>query len=279
MIKSIKQHYLIIFCALLVSAPASALDRQQSCYEQLELEQPEDNLDKALYILVDQTMPLSASMRANINKILEPHPRSGELVRIARFAPNTKGQYTELLFEGIRDSQPSEAYLYHLRDDDNRALLTCLKENETTLKTQFNSALQHGMGMINTSLPKTEILHALKRLSETVLINDNINDKTVLIISDGMENSEVTSFYRRKSVKKINVEKELEKVTSRHLLADWRGAKVYMYGLGTIRDPRKHIKPSQIAPLEHFWRSYFNAGGAIIKELGTPAILSSHLQD
>jgi len=279
MIKLMKQQSLILLCALLISAPAVALERQQSCYDELSLEQPEDNLDKALYILVDQTMPLSATMRTNLNKLLEQHPRSGELVRVARFAPNIKGQYTDLLYEGVRDSHPSEAYLYHLRDEDNRALLKCLKENEKQLKQQFNSALLHGMGIINTSLPKTEILHALKRLSETVLINDDIDDKTVLIISDGMENSEVTSFYHRKRIKKINADSEMRKVVKHHLLADWRGAKVYMFGLGNMSDQRRHVKPSQLAPLQQFWQNYFSAGGAIIRELGTPAILSSHLQD
>ena len=279
MIKPIKHKYLTLLCALLISAPAIALERQQSCYQQLELEQPEGNLDKALYILVDQTMPLSATMRANLSKLLEQHPRSGELVRIARFAPNTKGQYTDLIFEGELDSKPSEAYLYHLRDEDNHALLSCLKDRDKALKQSFNSALQHSLGIINTTLPKTEILHALKRLSETVLINDDIDDKTVLIISDGMENSEITTFYRRKTVKKINIETEMSKVVKHNLLADWRGAKLYMFGLGNIRDQNKHIKPSQLEPLQLFWQNYFSAGGANIKELGTPAILSSNLQN
>jgi len=277
MTNTVMQKRLLAFVALFISVTASAAPNHPSCYQQLNLSTPEGNTHKALYILVDQTMPLSATMRANLNDLLSSHPQSGEQVRIARFSPNTKGQYTELIYEGVRDTPPSEAYLYHLRDEDKQALLACMADQQQNLQQGFKSAFQSSLGVINTQLPRTELLHALKRLSETVLINDDINDKTVLIISDGMENSEITSFYRRRTIGKINFEREMSKVNQHNLLADWRGAKVYMYGLGNIKDERKHVKPSQLAPLLAFWQGYFNAGGAIIKELGTPAVLSSQL--
>lgn len=277
MTNTVIQARLLALIALFISVTAGAATNHPSCYQQLALNAPEGNTHKALYILIDQTMPLSSAMRANLNSLLSSHPQSGEQVRIARFSPNIKGQYTELVYEGVRDSPPSEAYLYHLRDQDKQDLLACMADQKKNLQQGFKSAFQASLGEINTQLPRTELLHALKRLSETVLINDEIDDKTVLIISDGMENSEVTSFYRRRTIGKINYEREMSKVNRHDLLADWRGAKVYMYGLGNIKDERKHIKPSQLSPLLAFWRGYFNAGGAIIKELGTPAVLSSQL--
>ncbi len=263
-------------CLILLNI-TTAYSEDSSCYQQLELETPVGNINKALYIFVDQTTPLSATMRANLNKLLSEHPQRGELVRIARFAPNVKGQYIELLYEGVRDSKPSEPYLYHLRDEDNAALLACLDKQDKSLQQSFNSALQQSLGMINTKLPKTELLYGLKRLSESVLINNEVDNKTVLIISDGMENSEVISFYGRRSIDKRKIATAMEMVNQKNLLADWRGAQIYMFGLGNIQDERKHIQPSQLEPLLHFWQQYFAAGGAIIKELGTPAILSSNL--
>lgn len=267
---------LFSLCTLLLSGYALA-QNSTSCYQQLDLQEPKGNINKALYILVDQTLPLNATMRSNLNKLLSIHPQTGEMVRVARFSPNIKGQYTELLYEGVLDSKPSEAYLYHLRDDKNEALTNCLFEQKQNGQKNFQSAFKSSLGRIDTKLPRTEIFYSLKRLSETVLINDNITDKTVLIISDGLENSEVSNFYRRKSVTKINVAREMAKVNQHDLVADWRGAKLYMFGLGNISDQRKHIKPSQLDPLLRFWHSYFHAGGAIIKELGTPAILSRQL--
>ena len=268
---------LVILIALLVSTTGWASMESSSCYQQLELKMPENNINRALYIFIDQTMPLNARMQSTLNELLSEHPKRGEQVRIARFSPNIKGQYTELTYEGFLDSKPSEAYLYHLRDKDNRALQTCIEEQKIKVKQAMQSAIKHNLQLIDTQLPRTELLYALKRLSETVLVNDQIENKTVLIISDGLENSEVTSFYRRRNIAPINVEKEIAKVNKHNLIANWHGANLYMFGLGNIKDERRHIKPSQLEMLKKFWNSYFSAGGAVVKELGTPAPLTHHL--
>ncbi len=268
---------LVILATLLFSSSSWASMDSRSCYQQLELEMPENNINRALYIFIDQTMPLNIRMQSTLNELLSAHPKRGEQVRIARFSPNIKGQYTELTYEGFLDSKPSEAYLYQLRDEDNRALQTCIEEQKTRTKQAMKSAIKDDLQLIDTQLPRTELLYALKRLSETILVNDQIKNKTVLIISDGLENSEVTSFYRRRNIAPINVEKEIAKVNKHNLLASWHGANLYMFGLGNIKDERRHIKPSQLEMLKKFWHSYFSAGGAVVKELGTPALLTRHL--
>ncbi len=268
---------LVILVTLLLSTTSWASMESRSCYQQLELEMPENNISRALYIFIDQTMPLNTRMRNTLNKLLSEHPKRGEQVRIARFSPNIKGQYTELTYEGFLDSKPSEAYLYQLRDEDKQALLSCIEEQKTRTKQAMQNAFKHNLQLIDTQLPRTELLYALKRLSETVLVNDQIENKTVLIISDGLENSEVTSFYRRRNIAPINVEKEIAKVNKHNLIANWHGANIYMFGIGNIKDERRHIKPSQLELLKKFWNSYFNAGGAVVKALGTPALLTHQL--
>lgn len=268
---------LVAFIALIASTAGWASTTSSSCYQQLDLEMPENNINSALYIFIDQTMPLNSRMRSNLNTLLSTHPKSGEQVRVARFSPNIKGQYTELSYEGSLDSKPSEAYLYQLKESQKEALKACINRQKTEEKQALTRAIKRNLEFINTQLPRTDLLYALKRLSETVLINDTIDDKTVLIISDGLENSEVSSFYRRRSIATINSEKEMSKVIKHQLLADWHGAKVYMFGLGNIKDERKYIKPSQLESLKKFWNSYLTAGGATVKELGTPALLTRQL--
>jgi len=269
----------ITLTTLVVFSPAYGLERQQSCYQQLDLETPQGNVAKGLYVFIDQTMPLSATMRDNLNEIVSGHPQAGEQVRIARFSANTRGQYTELLYEGVRDSKPSEAYLYHLRDDTRQQLLDCLAAQKKNVMEGFMGSFQHGLSLIDTRLPKSEIFNGLKRLSETVLIDDELTDKTVLIISDGMENSELVSLYRRHTVSnRLDSAKVLAKLNDHGLVANWRNAKIYMYGLGNIRDERQHVQPSQLAPLLTLWENYFRAGNGIVRDIGTPAILSSKIQ-
>ena len=225
-------------------------------------------------------MPLSATMRQNLQTLLSDWPKPGERVKIARFSSNTKGQYTELMYDATLDAEPSEAYLYHLRDEDNRQLLACLRERNDTIKQSFTSALSQGLSIINTRLPKTEIFYSLKRLSETVLANDEIEDKTVLIISDGMENSETISFYkkRRKGIAALNGEQIIAKLEEHNLFADWQGAKIHMFGLANMSDTNKHIKASQLEMIRGVWEAYFLSGNGVIKSLGTPAVLASSLR-
>ncbi len=268
---------LVAFIALMVSTAGWASTASSSCYQQLNLEMPENNINSALYIFIDQTMPLNSRMRSNLSALLSTHPKSGEQVRVARFSPNIKGQFTELSYEGFLDSKPSEAYLYQLKESQKEALQTCINRQKIEAKQLLIRAVKRDLELINTQLPHTNLLYALKRLSETVLIDDTIDDKTVLIVSDGLENSEVSSFYRRRTIATINSEKEMSKVIKHQLLADWHGAKVYMFGLGNIKDERKQVKPSQLESLKKFWNSYFTAGGATVKELGTPALLSRQL--
>ncbi len=263
----------------LATLPASAVERLESCYDKLGLTKPENNLNQALYIIIDQTMPLSASMRQNINGLVSDWPRPGERVKIARFSANTRGQYNELIFDAILDAAPSEEYLYHLRDEDKANLLACMKERNQEIHQAFSGALNKGMALIDTSLPKTEIFYALKQLSAAIL-DDGISDKSVLIITDGMENGEFASFYKRRAgIGKVEREKVMETLRKNNLHADWRGAKIYMFGLGNMRDAKIHVTPTQLETLRQAWEAYFQAGNGAVRHLGTPAVLLSNLRE
>lgn len=261
------------------SGPASAVERLESCYDKLGLHKPEHNLDRVLYLIIDQTMPLSAEMLKNINSLVADWPRPGERVKIARFSANTRGQYNELIFDAILDGTPGEEYLYHLRDADHANLLGCMKQRNQEIQQAFSGALNKGMALIDTSLPKTEIFYALKQLSGAIL-DDGIADKTVLIITDGMENGEFASFYKRRAgIGKVSREKMLEILKKNNLHADWRGAKIYMFGLGNMRDSKLHITPTQLENLRKAWEAYFHACNGNVRQLGTPAVLLSNLRE
>lgn len=268
----------MLLCGLGVAFAAPAAEYLESCYERQHLPAPEDNIKGALYILVDQTMPLPDPMRANIKRLTNGWPRPGERVKIARFSANARGQFTELLFDAVLDSTPGEAYLYHLRDEDKAGLLACLATREREIRDSYQGAVAKALSMSNAQLPRTEIFHSLKRLAETVLVNDGLADKTVLIVSDGMENSEVGNFYRRKTVGKIDAEKILAKLAQQRLIPDWHQARIYMYGLGHIRDESIHVQAGQLLPLKRLWESYFTQGNGVVMDLGTPAVLSSRLR-
>lgn len=263
---------------LLAAGPVHAFQRLESCYSMLSLEQPASDGHKALYILIDQTMPLTPAMQDSILTLISDWNRSGDRIKIARFSANTKGQFTELMYDAVMDIEPSEEYLYHLRDRDHDKLLECLAQRKEQFTRSFHEAFKTVMSGVNPRLPKTDIFYALSKLSDMVLEDRGVQDKTVLLITDGLENSNYTSFHKRKTIERINPEKELLKLSTKQLVTEWFNAKVYIYGLGYVEDKEVYLTPDTLEPLKEFWRLYFTAGHGDVRGLGTPALLVNSLK-
>ena len=257
---------------------AHALQRLESCYDQLGLEQPQPGERRILYLFIDQTMPITGAMQNSVYSLLSDWNRSGDAIKIARFSANTKGQFTELVYDAVMDVQPSEEYLYHLRDQDHDNLLSCLTRRQEQYTSSFQDAFKNVMNGINPRLPKTDLFYAMMQFSDMLAQDRAIADKTALLVTDGLENSKYTTFHKRKSMANIAPEKELLRLSSRQLITEWFNAKVYIYGLGYLEDKDVYVAPDMIEPLKEFWRLYFTAGNAQVKGLGTPALLVNSLR-
>jgi hypothetical protein len=105
---------------------------------------------------------------------------------------------------------------------------------------------------------------------------DDIEDKTVLLVTDGLENSELFTFHKRGKVRLINAKASLDKVRRKGLIPSWHKAKVYVFGLGYISDDKFYSSPKIVKPLKQFWERYFAEGNAVLKvnSIGTPMLLT-----
>lgn len=265
--------------SLLLTAPAWAGPPLPSCYAGMYLGEPERGPTHAFYLFVDQTTPLTAALKTNVADLTATWGNNGENVKIVRFSANVAGQYTELMFDEFSDPPPTQEYLYHLRAEDKPKLLECIKARDAKFHKQLQQAVNQTLTLNDSKLPKTDLLHALKELATKVLIADTNYDQTVLLVSDGLENSTYASFYQRKTViKPIDVHKTLDEISKFNLIPNWHGAKVYMFGLGYLRDDKIYANPKMLQPLKEFWQSYFSVGKAQLMELGTPELLVSTLK-
>lgn len=275
----IKRLLLAVCAGIFVNTGVLANDDANTCCYATMEQKPADSLvGKSLYILVDQTVPLTKNMRENILALVEDWPGTNERVKLIRFSANIRGEYTELLLDLQRDPAPSEEYLYNLRDEDKVRLSRCLEDQVRTQKSQLKTVLQGALENTKPNLGKTEILKPLKRIAESVLVEDGIKDKTVLLISSGFENSEISNFTKRKRKGNINPEQTLTLLNEKQLTTNWQGAKIYMFGLGQTRDSKTYVRYSVVEPLAQFWNLYFSNGNGDVKELGMPAILLKNLR-
>ncbi len=269
---------LTLLVSILLTTPVWAGPPLPSCYAGLYLGEPERTTMHAYYLFVDQTTPLTAALKTNVADLTANWGGDGEHVKIVRFSANIAGQYTELMFDEFSDPPPTQEYLFHLRTDDKAKLLACLKARDEKFHKQLQHAVNQTLILNDGKLPKTDLLYALKELATKIVLPETNYDQTVLLVSDGLENSSYASFYQRKAVKPLDVHKTLDEISKFNLIPNWHGAKVYMFGLGYLRDDKIYANPKMLQPLKDFWQSYFSLGKAQLMELGTPELLVSTLK-
>lgn len=268
---------LLTFCLFAVTANLHAAVNINSCYQQLGLQNPDDKMD-ALYIFVDQTTYLTKDMKTNIINLVSDWGSNGDRVKVLRFSANIKGQFTELMFNESVEAIPSEEYQFHLRTKDKTNLLACLELNKERFVSLFNDALGKTLKLTKHTLPKTDLLYSLQQITTKTMAQKDEKRRTVLIISDGLENSDYLRLHGKGEVKKVRVKRSIKKVKKKKLIANWNQAEIYMYGLGHISNTDAYVRPKLIEPLKQFWTLYFSAGKGSVKQLGTPEILLSSIK-
>lgn len=263
---------------ILVSQPIAATTRLPNCYDALGLPEPALQQANILYIFVDQTISLTPAMKSKVTALVSDWGSADDRIKIARFSANIHGQYTELMFDESADPAATDEYLFHLRIKDKRRLLACLQDRRESFHVFFNKALTDTLNLTNPKLPKTDLFYSLQELAnKTMTVGKGVH-QTVLIISDGLENSDFLSFHGRGIVKKIDPQVSMEKLARHALLADWNNSDIYMYGLGYVNKKTSYIRPKLMAPLKAFWRFYFVASHGNLIQLGSPDLLLTSIR-
>lgn len=246
------------------------------CYDLPGVIAPKIEPQKALYVLIDQTMEITQPMKKTIVDLVSEWGTNGERVLISRFSANIKGNFTELVFDEVGNIPPSEAYLFHLRRKHKKSILACIKERKTQFHDALVNTLTNTLKLADDKLPKTNLIHSLNDFAEQLIADRRIKDKTVLLVSDGLENSDLFSFHKRGNIKSISHQNMLNKVRRKKLIPNWYNAKIYLMGLGYISDEKAYIRPRLMKPLKRFWTKYFLEGNGVIRvnSIGTPMLLT-----
>ena len=99
----------------------------------------------------------------------------------------------------------------------------------------------------------------------------------MLLASDMLENSSVSSFYLHNAVRRIDPQVEMKNATAAGLIGDFGGARVYVIGAGLLGGDAKvknaYRDTQTVSALKEFWTLYFQKSNASIGEFGAPALL------
>jgi hypothetical protein len=197
---------------------------------------------------------------------------------VIQFSAYMQGHYTDVLISGTLDALISEDARNDVSKPALKKLDACMAyQNKLApyligkaLKTAFNSS---------DEISKSDIFSSLKNIS-TKVRDSKAKRKVVLIASDMLENSSISSFYFKRTVRQIDPKKELDIVIEHQLLGDFGDAEVYVIGAGLITEDAKNVKGSYRSPLvmhalSSFWGLYFKQSNAKLIEFGEPALLNA----
>lgn len=261
-----------LFIFLTLGALLFARNDVPSCYEALKLENPETVSQKELFILVDQTTVLDKNMMAYTYKNMMRFMKNGYTVTIASFSANANGKYTDVAYMGTLEPLLAEESKHDIAKKSLRQYQGCMNGQYKFAKKKATKALVSVLKGANKKLPHSDILKSLDDISTHIIKPSKAKEKVVLLVSDMMEHSSITSFYARGALKKINTNQELATLKKSGLNSDFAGASVYVLGAGII-GKEGYRDANALKSLTSFWENYFLATHAKLKEFGTPMLL------
>lgn len=268
---------------LLLSAMAfctssmAATDVIPSCYDS-KLSAPAIPLTKEIFVIIDQTTLLDDQLKQSVANQIRPFLTAGNGFSLVVFSAFTQGKYTQLLTSGQLDHPLPAAQ----RNDVSKPRLSkfdqCMTRQSALAGQAVGGALRTAFEGTSGEIAKSDVLASLKDISGKVR-QSKANEKVVLLVSDMLENSSVSSFYASQSVRRIDPERELKLATDSQLIGNFGDARVYVIGAGLLSDDAKKNKaayrdPKTMQALASFWKSYFDKSKAQLIEFGQPALLN-----
>jgi hypothetical protein len=262
----------IVLTFLTLSALLFARNDVPSCYEALKMNNPEPRAQKELFILVDQTTAIDKNMMIYTYKTMMNFIKNGYAVTIASFSSNSNGKYTDLVYSGQLETLLPDAAKYDISKKSLRKYKGCMNGQYKYAKKRSTKALVTTLKGANKKLPHSDIVKSLDDISDHIIATSTAKEKVILLVSDMIEHSSITSFYSKGSLKKINSKKELAKVQKSDYVADFKGAKIYVIGTGMV-GKNAYRDSKSLKNLTAFWESYFQMTDAKLQAIGTPMLL------
>ncbi|WP_457808894.1 hypothetical protein [Kushneria sp. EE4] len=273
------KRYLIALAGVVLSgaslmANADMRDDFPSCYQALGNDAPQQAAPaRELFVLIDETVDADERIqRSVIDKTLR-FIRPGDAIEVVRFAAFTGEHYTRLMLKGQIDAQLSQDQRYSISKRSLNGFDSCFQKQATYVKRRLGEAINESFGD-SPDIPKTELIGNLSSIS-TLIRDSEAEHKVVLLFSDMLENSDITSFYQSGNVRTIDPDQELEKLEHSGLKGEWDGARIYVVGAGLIGKDNKTAYRSErtMDRLRAFWAGYFKRGDAQLEGWGSPMLL------
>lgn len=274
----IKQVAFIASLLFSVGAIAGSQNTIPTCHSE-KLPASNEALSNELFIIIDQTTQFDNGLKQSIANNIRPFIKAGNSISVIQFSAFIQGHYTDVL-ASVKLDQPLPAAM---RSSISKPLLSkfdqCLANQPRLAGKIIGAALKSALANGNNGIAKSDVLASLKDIS-TKVSKSNAKRKVVLLASDMLENSSISSFYSKQSVRQINSEQELQLVKKNNLFGNFGNAEVYVIGAGLLVEDstitkKAYRSPQIMTALLNFWSSWFQQSNATLIDFGQPALLNN----
>lgn len=261
------------------SAAAAPINQIPSCYVAGKLDTQSSPAQRALFIVLDETVVLDDELKRSLWDLVKPIIKPGIDVSIYRFSAYSQGRYLDVVASGTLEAPIPAGTRDSISVPKLKTFDACMNGQVQYGLTLTRNAIGKILAASTFDLAKSDIDGTLFALSKVVK-DTKAPIRTVLLVSDMLENSTVSSFYQNRGVRNIDPTAELKKVETAKLFGDFGGASVYVMGAGLIQQPSGPGKAAQyrdtktMSSLQQFWSAYFERSNARLEAFGTPVLLT-----
>ena len=246
-----------------------------SCYDYADVaEFKPDSYSRDVVVMVDQTVNLDVNLKKTVHQQMGQLLTSGDRIRIVPFSANAQGRYTDVAFDGAFDTELSN----DSRNAMNRIKLNkfdaCMEKQKTLAIRLVHEKLKTSFHDSEQTYPKTELAGSLMSVSKSLFSDAGEQRKILILVSDMLENSDVSSFYARGSVRTIDPDAEFAKYASTIPSDALSSVDVFVIGGGYLNGGRAYSSQSALNSLRSFWEKIIAQAGGNLSDFGTPQLLT-----
>jgi len=200
------------------------------------------------------------------------------MLTVVRFSAFAQQKYTSVVMHGLLEETVPGSARDSISVRKLNAFDECMQGQLSYGVGNARKLMQQTMATATSNLQKSDVIGSLKSASD-ILRASPTKDRVIVMVSDMLENSSISSFYANSGVRQLDPAAELAKVQKSEMLGDFGGARVYVMGAGTIPEDGKNAKgiyrdPKTMQSLQKFWAGYIEKSGGILVEFGQPELLS-----
>ncbi len=262
-----------------LGAPALARDNLGYCYgpvmahiDRSLIKPPE----RELFILLDQTVKFDQKIAMNLKEKTGEFIRPGDKITIVSFSANANGHFTEVVFTGALERPLPEKARSNTPMRQIKAYKNCMKAQNTNGKTFIAMSMVKALTLPGDDydFTNTELIGTINMLARDLIGKSDIKDRILLVYSDVLENSALTTFFKKGEIRKISPKAEMTKVKKAKMIPDLSGTKVYVIWGGWIGEGKPYLDSRKLNALKGFWEAFFAASGSTLEGFGQPVLLT-----